>query len=176
MLTTVGHTMVHPFHGPVRIVGDTTRNLRDTPTRYLELETLDHPLRISVPLQNADLVGLRPLLDAAGVERIMGVLSAPSEKLEPTWSRRIKQYQFRLQSGDLDQRLAVMREIIRSRGEQPAPGAERDILRDVRDGLVAEVSLAIDVTSAEAEALINRAASGFRSEGEPSRPAERSDR
>ena len=152
--------MVHPFHGPVRVVGDTVRMVRKTPTRYLEFESIDGPLKISVPLEKVDELGLRPVLDDAGVQRILDLLRAPSEQGESTWSRRIKDYQLRIQSGELEQRLTVLRDIVRTKGASPVPGAERDLLREVRDGLVAEISIARDVSREDAEALINDAALG----------------
>ncbi|MDR6866195.1 CarD family transcriptional regulator [Microbacterium resistens] len=158
MLTTPGHIIVHPFHGPVRIIGTTTRDLKQRSVRYLDVETLHHPLRISVPVDAVHRVGLRPLLDAQGVQRVLDLLGAPSDDdYENRWSRRIKDYQLKLQTGQVEQRVAVMREIIRQRGPYPVPGAERDLLREVRDGLTVEVSLTLGMSQAEAEAMLNDA-------------------
>ncbi len=155
---TPGQIIVHPFHGPVRVIGSATRTFRQKPTEYVELEALSRPLRISVPVSAVGAVGLRSVFGPAGLKRVLDVLGAPSEEYENTWSRRIKDYQLKLQTGDLEQRVAVMREIIRQRGPYPPPGAERDLLREVRDNLVAEISLAISISPEDAESMLNDAA------------------
>lgn len=158
MFTTPGQIIVHPFHGPVRVIGSTTRTLRRRPTEYVELEALIRPLRISVPVSAVGAVRLRPVLDAAGIQRVLDVLGASSEEYDGTWSRRIKDYRAKLQTGDLERRVAVMREIIRQRGPYPLFGVELDLLREIRDTLVAEINIAIGISPAEAESMLNDAA------------------
>ncbi len=157
MLIIVGQIVIHPFHGPVKVEGFTTRRRGGGVVDYVDLASLRHPLRVSVPLPSVDVIGIRPILDPSGVAGLLGILGAPTEEAESTWSRRIKNHRAKLQSGRLEDRAAVMRDIIRRLGVNPTAGAERDILREVRADLAAEVALTLNVEAAEAELVLNDA-------------------
>ncbi len=157
MLTAVGQHIIHPHHGPVRVDGFTTRTRAGRGVDYVDMSSLRRPLKISLPLSQLDAVGVRPLLDAGGVLRLLELLGTPTGPVERSWSRRIKDYRLRLQTGRLEDRATVMRDIIRHVGAYPPAGTERDLLREVRAELVLEIELCLGLSDAHAEQLLNDA-------------------
>lgn len=165
-----GQTVIHPHHGPMQVSQIVTRSLRGVDVRYLELDT-NANLRITVPVAQAELIGLRPVMSREEVAGVLGILRAPSLPRENSWSRRIKDYQLRLQSGSATERAVVMREILRGSGLHASGIAERDLLRSCMAVLTSEVSLALAVSEERAQELLVDAA-GPR-EAEPGRPRRR---
>lgn len=60
-----GQTIVHPHHGPATVRATKTRLLRNTQRGYVLLEVHDTNPTVGVPVDSADAVGLRPVLDGA---------------------------------------------------------------------------------------------------------------
>lgn len=155
---TVGQTVVHPHHGPMRISAVVTRTVRDRVVDYLELEQPEHELHVSVPVPSAATIGLRAVMTRAQVDEVLAVLHDESLPPENGWSRRIKDYSMRLQSGLPTERAVVMREILRHCGHNASGTAERDLLRSAREVLSSELSVALGVTEDAAAALLEEAA------------------
>jgi len=155
---SAGQTIVHPVHGPMTIRELKTRTVKGAGVEYLELEVVGGGLRISVPVEKAAEVGLRALLSAAEIDALLEVIRMPAGPVEKQWSRRIKAYHERLTLGTPEAKAGVFRDIVRSSGAEPHAGAERDILREVRASLGAELALALGIDEDEARSMLDAAA------------------
>ena len=155
-----GQTVIHPHHGPSTITDISTRLVRGVPTTYLRLTVQDTNLEIGIPLERADEVGLRALLDPQERADLLAVLAAPSEPQEHGWSRRYKATQDRLRIGDLLVTASVVRDLTRRLHAHGLSLGERDQLRDARGLVTAEASVALGLSHEEAEAQLDAAILG----------------
>jgi CarD family transcriptional regulator len=158
MRFTSGQTIAHPVHGPMTVRELKSRTVRGVVTDYLELEGVSAGLRISVPVHNADEVGLRALMTSEQIEELLRIIRMPAGPVEKQWSRRIKAYHERLALGTPDAKATVFRDIVRSSGAEPHAGAERDILREVRASLGAELALSLGIDEETARGMLDEAA------------------
>jgi CarD family transcriptional regulator len=152
---TEGQTIVHPHHGPAVVRSITRRRVKAVDTDYLMLEIRDSNLTVSVPVDSIDTVGLRAILDAEQLKRLLDVLAAPTGDEEQQWSRRLKANQERLRSGDTYAAAAVVRDLSRRLNRKGLSLAEKDMLKYAKRPLVIEVALAVGVPSDEADAVID---------------------
>lgn len=155
-----GQTVVHPHHGPSTVIEITTRPVRGIPMTYLRLQVQGSALEIGVPLDRADDVGLRPLLDDEQRARLLAVLGGPGEAQEAAWSRRYKATQDRLRVGDLLVTAGVVRDLTRRLHAHGLSLGERDQLREARALIVAEASVALALPHEEAEHRLDEAILG----------------
>src|SRR4051812_50157826 len=91
MTFTVGETVVYPNHGAAIIEEIETRQIKGEDKEYLVLRIVaQQDLVVRVPACNLDLVGVRDVVDKAGLGRVFdGVRGAHPEG--PTeWARRHK--------------------------------------------------------------------------------------
>lgn len=157
MQPVIGQTVVHPHHGPARIVRTFERTFRGQAHQYLELETVGTGMSVSVPLDKADEIGLRPIYDADGVAQLMAVLRAPSDQVQEAWSRRYKENQERLRSHDQLIQAEVVRDLTRRQAERGLSTAEKDQLWAATQPLLTELALAMSVERERAQELVDAA-------------------
>jgi CarD family transcriptional regulator len=132
-----GETIIHPFHGPVRVTQIRERTVRGRTAPCLDLVAVNNTLSISVPVDRAEDTGLRAVASPEPVASLIDILRAPSAVLETQWSRRVKNYNERLTTGNIEDLCFVIREISRSGNTLPA-SAEGQILRNARATLAIE--------------------------------------
>ncbi|WP_411699620.1 CarD family transcriptional regulator [Conyzicola sp.] len=152
-----GQTIVHPFHGPLRVVRVANRTIRGATTSYLDLKSLAFPLDISVPVNRAEQTGLRAVVTAERVAELLAILRAPKSEEAIGWARRFKDYQARVLTGDIEQLCFVIREITR-RNPKSSASAESQLLRSTRSTLAIEFGLALELSQEDAADIIDAAA------------------
>ncbi len=90
MTFTVGETVVYPHHGAALIEAIETRVIKGEEKTYLVLKVAQGDLTVRVPADNVDLVGVRDVVDSAGLDRVFNVLRQPYTEEPTNWSRRYK--------------------------------------------------------------------------------------
>ena len=160
MRFTVGTTVVHPVHGPVAVRSLHDRIVRGTPVPYAELHEPVTRLTIAVPVSQAENLGVRPVMDTTQIEALLVEMAAPETYTPQTWSRRIKDYELRLESRSVTARASVVRDIVRVSGPVPSSALERQLLRDSLRILASEVVLSLGCDSDHAMHLLQQAAAG----------------
>ncbi len=73
----VGETVVYPHHGAALIEAIETRTIKGEDKIYLVLKVAQGDLTVRVPAENIDLVGVRDVVDSAGLDRVFNVLRQP---------------------------------------------------------------------------------------------------
>ncbi len=167
MQFSAGQTVIHPHHGPVTVVETFERPVRGVPRRYLGLQVHRSNLRIAVPLDRTDEIGLRPVSAATQVSELLDVLRAPSDEQEETWSRRFKANQEKLRLGNLLTTAGVVRDLTRRQEERGLSYGEKDMLKHARRPVLAELALSLGLTDEDAERLLASAVLGEQRTVEP---------
>ena len=155
MAFSVGQTVVYPRHGAALIEGISTRTLRGEEKLYLQLRVVQGDLRIEVPAENVDLVGVRDVVDSAGLEEVFAVLRAEHVEEPSNWSRRFKANAEKLASGDMIKVAEVVRDLSRRHVDAGLSSGEKRMLTKARAALVAELALAEHTAEADAEAILD---------------------
>lgn len=162
MQFTEGQIIVHPHHGPATVTEIMTRQIRGVPTTYITLTVQHTNLVISVPLEKADEVGLREVFGPDQLESLLKVLGAPTGHEEQAWSRRFKENNEKICTGDLYIIAGVVRDLGRRLEEKGLSAGEKDMLKSARKPLVAELALAMEIVEDDAEKVLDGAIVGER--------------
>ena len=155
MAFKVGETVVYPHHGAALIEEIKSRKVRGEEKLYLRLKVAQGDLTIEVPAENCDLVGVRDVVDKAGVDRVFGVLRAPYTEEPTNWSRRYKANLEKLASGDVIKVSEVVRDLWRRDQDRGLSAGEKRMLAKARQILVSELALAEKTEESRAEALLD---------------------
>lgn len=156
MTFSVGETVVYPNHGAAVIEDIETRQIKGEDKLYLVLRIIgQNDLVVRVPAHNLDLVGVRDVVDADGLERVFGVLRAEHTEEPTNWSRRYKANLEKLHSGNVIKVSEVVRDLWRRDRDKGLSAGEKRMLAKARTILVAELALAEDVAEERAEDLLD---------------------
>jgi CarD family transcriptional regulator len=82
-----------------------------TTQEYLILKTVINEMTLSVPTAMANTVGVRPPVSKSELEDLRSVLSKADPRVPANWSRRFKNHQEKLKSGDVYQVAEVVRNL-----------------------------------------------------------------
>ena len=156
MTFTVGETVVYPNHGAAVIEDIETRQIKGEDKLYLVLRIIgQNDLVVRVPACNLDLVGVRDVVDADGLERVFQVLRAEHTEEPTNWSRRYKVNLEKLHSGNVIKVSEVVRDLWRRDRDKGLSAGEKRMLAKARAILVAELALAEDVAEDRAEIMLD---------------------
>ena len=156
MTFTVGESVVYPNHGAAVIEDIETRQIKGEDKLYLVLRIIgQNDLVVRVPACNLDLVGVRDVVDADGLERVFQVLRAEHTEEPTNWSRRYKANLEKLHSGNVIKVSEVVRDLWRRDRDKGLSAGEKRMLAKARAILVAELALAEDVAEDRAEIMLD---------------------
>ena len=153
MTFKVGETVVYPHHGAALIEAIETRVIKGEEKTYLVLKVAQGYLTVRVPADNVDLVGVRDVVDSAGLDRVFSVLRQPYTEEPTNWSRRYKANLEKLASGDVIKVAEVVRDLYRRDLYRGLSAGEKRMLAKAKQILVSELALA-ERTDEEKAAVI----------------------
>lgn len=153
---TVGTTLVYPHHGAVTITALTTRTVKGVPTEYMTLRVHGSELVIQAAIDKADYLGIREITDPAGVDKVFAVLRQEMTEEATNWSRRFKDNQAKVATGDVYKIAEVVRDVWRREQDKGISAGERGMLSRARQILTSELALALAVPDEEAAAVLER--------------------
>ena len=155
MTFKVGETVVYPHHGAALIEAIETRTIKGEEKLYLVLKVQQGELTVRVPAENVDLVGVRDVVDKAGLDRVFSVLRQPYTEEPTNWSRRYKANLEKLASGDVIKVAEVVRDLFRRDKEKGLSAGEKRMLAKARQILISELALAEKTDEVKAESILD---------------------
>ena len=150
-----GDTIIYPQHGACIVHGTKKMEAFGEKREYLILQTVINEMTLKVPVDKAEEVGVRPPVSADELEDLVAVLSKPDPRVPSNWSRRFKNHQEKLKSGDVYQVAEVVRNLAARNRDASLSAAERTMYERARVNLVSEISPALKVSAEEAEAYLD---------------------
>ena len=150
----VGDRVVYPHHGAAVITKREKRKINGTSAEYLVLEMAHGELTLSVPVDRADDVGMRPPIGSDEVEDLFELLAKKDVREPANWSRRFKNHQEKLKSGDVYQVAEVVRNLALRDQAKGLSAGEKSMFIKARSVLVSELSFALDVSEDDALARV----------------------
>lgn len=149
-----GDMAVYPTQGVGVIENIETREFSGHSQSFYVLRIVDSDMTIMVPTNNVESVGMRGLIDRKSIPSVFEVLGAPGSGGKiASWSRRQRDYQDKLKSGDLHEVAEVLRELYLISDNKDLSYGEKKVLEQARRLLVTEVALA---QGAKEESVIDR--------------------
>ena len=155
MVFKVGETVVYPHHGAALIEAVETRMIKGEEKLYLVLKVAQGDLTVRVPADNAEVVGVRDVVNEVGLDKVFGVLRAPHTEEPTNWSRRYKANLEKLASGDVNKVAEVVRDLWRREKDRGLSAGEKRMLAKARQILVSELALAEGTNEVEAEGMLD---------------------
>ncbi|CAN5718627.1 CarD family transcriptional regulator [soil metagenome] len=146
----VGDRVVYPHHGAAIIKRKEKRKVHGETRDYFVLEMVHGELTLSVPADKAEDVGMRPPISTSDVEDLFRLIAKRDVREPANWSRRFKNHQEKMKSGDVYQVAEVVRNLALRESGKGLSTAEKSMLDRARSILVSELSFALNVSEDDA--------------------------
>jgi CarD family transcriptional regulator len=156
----VGTVVAYPPHGVGRVAGRERKVVLGVEQETVAIDLADG-LCVTLPLTRAREL-LRPPVDEAGLRQVRDTLREEGALTDDLWSKRLKQAQEKLRTGDPLELAAIVRDGARRDQALAANGgrsklsvSERALCVKARELLTGEIRVVRGVDQAEADAWID---------------------
>jgi hypothetical protein len=95
----IGEGVMHPVHGAGLIRDISCESLSGDPVDYYVIDMLGHKMKLLVPVEKAEEIGLRRPAGAEDVKELLEVVSGPAESLPTDFRERISLLRSALSGG-----------------------------------------------------------------------------
>lgn len=141
----VGDRVVYPHHGAAIIESTETIDSLGEATEFLVLRTTHGELTLKVPAGRAEEIGLRFPISVDEVEDVFELIGRRDIREPANWSRRFKNHQEKLKSGDIYQVAEVVRNLALRDASKGLSAGEKSMYTKARQVLISELAFALDV-------------------------------
>ncbi len=137
-----GDLVVYPAHGIGRIESIQTRSVGGQKQDFYIMRILENNMRIMVPVQNADNVGVRQLIAKKDVPKVFEILKKREISVNAsTWNKRYREYMEKVKSGSIFELAEVFRDLNLLKEDKTLSFGERKMLDATKSLIVKEIAL-----------------------------------
>ena len=138
-----GDKIVYPGHGVGVINQVIARTIAGTEQRMFEISILSSGMRITVPVVQAEAVGLRKVVDKKAIDKVYEILKDRDFKIDTqTWNRRFREYSQKIKTGSVYEIAEVMRDLSVLSVDKELSFGEKKMLDTAQNLLVSEIAIA----------------------------------
>ncbi len=153
----IGDKVVYPAHGVGLIEAIEEKEVSGSRQAFYILRLLGSEMTIMVPTASAERNGLRGLIQACEVPKILEVLKRNDIVICQNWNRRFKDNLERIKTGSPYEVAEVLRILVLLQKVRNLSFGEKKMLDTVRQLLVVEITHAVDADEADVRLLIEEA-------------------
>jgi len=151
----VGDKVVYPMHGAGVIEAIEEKEILGEYKRYYVMRLPIGEMKVMIPTNNVDCIGLREVIDEQEVEKVFDVLKASKGKMSTNWNRRYRANLEKIKSGDIYEVAEVVRNLAIRDKEKGLSTGERKMLDSARQILVSELVLAKGIEESQANVILD---------------------
>ena len=154
----VGDKAVYPAQGVAEIVGIDAKEISGKSMRFYVLRILDSDMRILVPVDKAQQVGLREVASSEEIDEVMDILREKDVHIDKqTWNRRYRGFMEKIKTGSLFEVAEVFRDLYRLKEQKTLSFGERRMLDTAKNLIVKELAVARRWTEERVEKELEKA-------------------
>jgi CarD family transcriptional regulator len=147
----VGDHVVYPHHGAGKVTKKEMKELLGEKREYLTIRILHNNMTVMVPCEKAGQVGLRNIIGASAIKKVMAVLSDDVSTMPKNWNRRFKYNREKIKTGDIYELAEVVRNLAIREFEKGLSTGEKQMYTRARRILASEMQYALAMPEDEAE-------------------------
>lgn len=151
----IGDKVVYPMHGAGIIEGIEEKEYLGKSQRYYILRLPIKEMKVMLPTENVQQLGLRDIVTNNIVPEVLGVLREKQSEMSSNWNRRYRENMEKVKTGDIHDVAEVVRDLQLMDRTRGLSTGERKMLSNSRQILVSELALVQNMGRQEVEHLID---------------------
>ena len=152
----VGDNVVYPHHGAGVVLKRESKDLMGERRDYLTINILHNNMTVMVPCENAQIAGLRRVIDEDEVKAVVGVLSSDVSEMPKNWNRRFKHNREKIKTGDVMELAEVVRNLAIREMEKGLSTGEKQMYTRAKKILASEFMYVLDKDEEGAEEYLDK--------------------
>ena len=153
----VGQKIAHPMHGAGIVDSIVQKKVNGVVREYYILKLPVNGMLVMIPTENSGEIGVRPVVEKAEADAVLGALAGIEVDMTQNWNRRYRENMLRLKSGDLLEVAKVVKGLMLRDEDRGLSTGERKMLHSAKQILISEIVLSQSSSYEEVEARINGA-------------------
>jgi len=145
-----GEFIVYPAHGVGKIVAVEKEEIAGMELELYVIDFEKEKMRLRVPTNKCEQIGMRKLSGKDIVEEAMKVLRGKPRIKRTMWSRRAQEYEAKINSGDILSVAEVVRDLFRPDDQPEQSYSERQLFEAALDRMAREVAAVRKVSESQA--------------------------
>lgn len=150
----IGDKVVYPMHGAGIIEGIEEKEILGELKLYYVLKLPLKNMKVMLPVDNVDNIGLRDVIDISVMEEVMNIFRSEDESVQLNWNRRYRANLEKVKTGDIMEVASVVKDLLIMDRAKGLSTGERKMLSSSKQILVSELVLAADSNEKDIEKLI----------------------
>lgn len=154
----IGDKVSHPAFGVGDVKKIEEKKVLGKKQKYYILKLMVNEMILMVPVNKAEEIGLRYIIDPETVPEVLNVLSGKvDDEMEENYKQRIKSQAEMVDSGDILKVAQVVKNYIYRNSVEKLSSTEKGLFERARKILVGEISVACNIEKNRAKYLIKEA-------------------
>jgi CarD family transcriptional regulator len=151
----VGDSVVYPHHGAGRVLKKEMKEVLGEKREYLTIKILHNEMTVMVPTANASVAGLRRVIDAETLEKVVCVLQDQCSDMPKNWNRRFKHNRDKIKTGDIYELAEVVRNLAIREHQKGLSTGEKQMYTRAKRVLSSEMMYALNMDEEHVEAHLS---------------------
>jgi CarD family transcriptional regulator, regulator of rRNA transcription len=153
----IGDKVVYPNHGVGIIEQISSRTIGATVEKFYLLKIHSSSLKVMIPFNNVNSVGLRRVVRNGEAQKIVDYLSSGECNSAADWKDRFKENSDRMRTGTLLDVAAVLKSLLMLNSSKSLSFREKKMLERARYLLVSEMAISRNCDEPEIEQVLTKA-------------------
>ncbi len=136
----VGDKVFYPMHGAGIIKSIDEKEISGNKVSYYTI-SLPNEIKVMIPLENTDAVGLREIINEDEANKVLGILESEITEMPENWNKRYNENRDRLKTGDIYEIADIYRNLSLRNREKNLSTGEKKMLLNAKQVLISELSL-----------------------------------
>ncbi|HHU64040.1 MAG TPA: CarD family transcriptional regulator [Clostridiales bacterium] len=152
----VGDKVVYPMYGAGVIQAIEEKEILGHKKKYYILKFPIGSMKVMVPADNVDNIGIRGIINSQEVDRVFQILGGRQTDMPDNWNKRYRANMDKIKSGNIFEIAAVVRNLMIRDRDKGLSAGERKMLNSAKQILISELALVQNVSDEEIEKLIDQ--------------------
>lgn len=135
-----GQKVAYPSQGVCMVEDIESKRIGERSMDFYSLRVLNDNSVIMVPTENAESVGIRPIISSIQCKQLISRLSADFDAVSCDWKTRSRSFTEQLQSGDVFEAADVLKKLTFLAHEKKLSFREQNLLEKARFLIVSEIT------------------------------------
>lgn len=150
-----GQKVAYPSQGVCMVENIESKRIGERSIDFYSLRVLNDNSVIMVPTENAESVGIRPVISSIQCKQLISRLSADFEAISCDWKTRSRHFTEQLQSGDVFEAADVLKKLTFLSHEKKLSFREQTLLEKAKFLIVSEITNAQTADESQLRAEID---------------------